>query len=130
MISITLFFVAIIAVWIASSLIPNNKLPEERDLTPQYQTRCAGIRRSSLGLIGATGSALPFWRLSIYESFIVIAAWLPVAIRYQDIDSLSDRNYVFFRSIRFRSKKHGIDFSAWIFSPDPLIKSLQEHGVR
>jgi hypothetical protein len=121
-------WLGILIIYVLLSFIPRRRLPEERGLSVQYQTICAGVRRLDVGFL-RLGSAVPFWRVSFYERFAVIAILLPTAVEYSEFDSVQCRNYMLFKSITFRSEINGLNFSAWVLSAEPIIKILQDHGV-
>jgi hypothetical protein len=121
-------FCAIALIWMLAALIPRRKLPQERGLTPIYQTICAGIQTSRFNVL-RMGTAIPFWRISLYEHFAVIAIWIPRAIEYSDFDSIRCKNLLLFKSVRFRSVKYELNFSAWVLSSQPLITVLLEQKV-
>jgi hypothetical protein len=123
-----LIFITIAAVWYLLTAVPKRKLPRENGLMPRYQTICAGIRTAGFGFFGM-GSILPFWRISLYDDFVVIAIFSPVMIEYSDIDSIRCRNWIVFSSVRIKSKKHRISFSAWVFKPTPMVSLLTARGV-
>ena len=128
MLGVWLFSFAVIVVWILLALTQQGRMPKEYGLTPQYKTTCAGILKSRFGLL--TGSAVPFWRISLYKNFAVIVILLPMAIEYSQLDSVHCRTFLLFSSVTFRSKKLRLDFSAWVLSPRAMTKVLLERGVR
>jgi hypothetical protein len=128
MLRVWLFSSALIAVWALLALTQQRKLPQEYGLTPEYNTTCAGILKSSFGIL--TGTAIPFWRISLYESFAVIVVLFPIAINYSDFDSVKCSTCVIFKVVTFRSRKLKLDFSAWVLSSRPMTKILVQHGVR
>jgi hypothetical protein len=68
--------VLVAALLLAPMLLARRRAPQERGLTPLFQTSCSG----SFGRLG--GANYPAFRLRVYTDFLVIALFTPHVIPF------------------------------------------------
>ena len=71
-------------------VLPKRKAPEEKGKQPLYEERCSLYWKWFKGGMVAGGN-IPIARISLYDSFFIVALIHPTKIPYSDISSVSLR---------------------------------------
>ena len=69
-------------------VLPKRKAPEEAGKQPLYEERCSFYWRWLKGGVIAGGN-IPVARVSLYDTFLVVALVHPTKVPYSDISSIS-----------------------------------------
>ena len=82
------------AVLFTPMLLARRRAPQERGLVPAFETYCSG-----------RGTNLPMYRLSIYDSFLVVAFLSPTVIPFAQVARTDVRGTAFGRRLHIETKR-------------------------
>jgi hypothetical protein len=83
---LSLFVVAGVGVILlmAMFILPQRKLPEEKEVKPLYEERCSANWRFARGAVVAGGN-IPIARISFYDDFFVVALVTLTKVLYSEV---------------------------------------------
>ena len=73
---------------LAMFVLPQRKLPEEKNKKPLYEERCSANWRLAKGVVIAGGN-IPMARISFYDDFFVVALGALTKVLYSEVLSTS-----------------------------------------
>ncbi|MBI5450794.1 MAG: hypothetical protein HY940_05500 [Gammaproteobacteria bacterium] len=85
----------------AMLIMPQRKLPEEKERKPLYEERCSAIWRFGEAVL-IIGGNIPIARISFYDDFFVVSLGRIIKIPYSEILSASFKRRWFSNSITIR----------------------------
>jgi hypothetical protein len=96
-------------------------------LLPIYEAWCGGSRR--VGFAMSAGIAIPIWRISLYEDFLILAAGTTKIIHYSDIAKVEYQTKFFFHRLKIQGKKPEFAVILYLRSPKRLAETFQSKGI-
>lgn len=110
-------FAVVVAVFLGTTISARSRAPIERGLAPVYEQMCSG----RVGRFA--GANYPAIRLSIYESFLVIAFLGTVVIPFKDIARAEIRRALFSSCLVIESVS-GTTYRLSIREPQRVLRLL------
>ena len=98
-------------------LLARRRAAQEHGLTPVFEAFCSG----SFGWF--VGTNIPMFRLSIYESFLVITFITPAIIPFTQLARAEVRGGLFGRRLRIESKRGAI-YQLSVRNPESVARLL------
>jgi len=89
---------------LAIFVLPQRKLPEEKDQKPLYEERCSVNWQFAGGVLSAGGN-IPIARVSFYDGFFVVALLTLTKVHYSEVLSTSFKSGWLSRSITMHLAK-------------------------
>lgn len=121
-----LVIVIILGVFGFFAVMSKRKTGIEKGLKPLYEERCSGNRRS-FGLV--IGGNIPFWRVSLYENFLILASVGKIVLHYNEIDSVEFSNRFFNKKIRICAVNSKIDIIIYPKNVKKIVSIFKEKNV-
>jgi hypothetical protein len=120
----TLIGVGSIAVFfMVAAVAPTRKARVEVGSAPLYQERCSLTVSSIAGM--RFGGNLPLWRVSLYESFLVVSLFRQRVIRYDEISSVSEARGVVSRALELRVRTPPETIRIFAKRPEKMIEIIR-----
>lgn len=116
--SAVLFCVAIGALLLGLLFVGRRRAVEEQGLTPRYEATCSAFA----DWVGGTN--IPSVRLSIYDSFVVVAWLSPRVIPLKDIEEARVSRFLFGRCVLIKPRR-GMTLRLGVKEPERVVRLLK-----
>ena len=98
------------AVLLSPFVLSRLRSKEENGLSPLYEEWCSVRRSVGFGIFA--GGNMPFWRVSLYNEFMVIKMFSPTLIPYSEVEHVEHKHHLLSKAVyidrRAGSKKESI----------------------
>ena len=109
------------------ALLSQRKLQSEQGLAPLYEAWCGGFRK--FGFTITAGTAVPVWRISLYDEFFVIAAVSTMLTYYPDVVNIEYQRKFGLNRIEIQGRKPEFYVILYLRSPKRLAELFRSKGV-
>jgi hypothetical protein len=125
---VTLVGVVIVAlIFIVAAVAPRRRAGVELGAVPLYQERCSVTVSMIAGM--RFGGNLPVWRVSLYDSFLVVSLFRQWVIPYNEISSVRGSQLMPSKGLEIQLRT--TPNKVWIFArrPERMIEILRERAL-